>query len=294
MKITLNPKTTPFNLDYTLRCGQVFRWKKLGNWWYGVVNDKAIKIKQSNNVLEFEGADTKFVENYFRLDDFLPSILSKISKDEHTKNAIQSFYGLRLIQQDPWECLVSYICATNKNIPAIKEMINNLAKQFGEKITLDDYFFYTFPKPNSITRTNNKMLRCCKLGFRAKNVLKTARQVNNGKVRFAELEKMDYETAKNELLQLPGVGNKVADCVLLFALNKLEAFPVDVWMKKTIVKHYSTHFDKAFIRKALKKKSPTPAEYLMISSFARKYFGEYAGYAQQYLFHLERLTCKTV
>jgi N-glycosylase/DNA lyase len=294
MKITLDPTTTPFSLEHTLQCGQVFRWKKLGEWWYGVVAGKAIKVRQIYDELEFEGVNADFVKKYFRLTDPLPSILSKLSKDEYIKTAIQNFHGLRLIQQDPWECLISYICATYKNIPAIKKTISNLAKQFGDKTTLDGYTFYTFPKPSSLASTSVEALKGCKLGFRAKSVLETAKRVDSQAVRFSELERMNYEDAKNELLKLPGVGDKVADCVLLFSLNKLEAFPLDVWMKKTILNHYYTYFDDVFTRRVLRKKSLTPSEYRRISSFARQYFGEYAGYAQQYLFHHERSICEAV
>jgi N-glycosylase/DNA lyase len=132
----------------------------------------------------------------------------------------------------------------------------------------------------------------CKLGFRAKNVQEAARQIEDGSVSFDRLESMRYEAAKRELLKLPGVGSKVADCVLLFSLNKLEAFPVDVWIKRTILNRYREHFEDAFIQKASRKKSLTSCEYRRISSFAREYFGEYAGYAQQYLFHKERSACQ--
>jgi N-glycosylase/DNA lyase len=293
MKITLNPTTTPFSLDYTLQCGQVFRWKKQDNWWYGIVTDKALKIKQNHNALEFEGANRDFIEKYFRLDDPLPLILQKISKDKHIKNAVRNFHGLRLIRQDPWECLISYVCATNKNIPAIKNMIDNLTKQFGNQTAFDGYLFHTFPEPRSLASASIEELTRCKLGFRAKSVLKTAKQVDNKNASFVELEKMPYEIAKKELLKLAGVGDKVADCVLLFSLNKLEAFPVDVWMKKTIIENYRGYFGDASL-KALEKKALTPRQYREVGSFAREYFGVYAGYAQQYLFHHERSVCRVV
>jgi len=292
MKITLSQTTRPFNLDYTLQCGQVFRWEKRDDWWHGVVAGRAIKVRQIHDVMEYEGAETGFVQKYFRLDDPLPAILLKISKDAYIRDAIRNFHGLRLIRQDPWECLISYICATYKNIPAIKNMVNNLSEQFGSEVTLDDHRFYAFPRPDSLANASVTELARCKLGFRAKHVQETARQIEDGSVSFDGLESMRYEAAKHELLKLPGVGNKVADCVLLFSLNKLEAFPVDVWIKKTILNNYHEHFGDAFRQKASGKKSLTLGEYRRISSFAREYFGEYAGYAQQYLFHKERLACQ--
>jgi N-glycosylase/DNA lyase len=292
MRITLNQKTTPFNLDHTLQCGQVFRWKKHDDWWYGIVTEKPLKIRQKSNMLEFEGTDADFIKKYFRLDDPLPLILSKINKDAYIRKAIQNFHGLRLIRQNPWECLISYICATYKNIPASQNMINNLAKQFGHKTTLERHTFYTFPTPKRLANASITKLAHCKLGFRAKNIQETAKKIHQKTLNLTELEKTPYETAKNELLKLPGVGNKVADCVLLFSLNKLEAFPIDVWMKKIMLENYHQHFDDAFVQKASKRKPLTTSDYKRIGSFARDYFGKQAGYAQQYLFHQERSACQ--
>ena len=294
MKITLDPITTPFHLDNTLQCGQVFRWQKRHDWWYGTIRGRMMRIRQTGNVLEFEGSDTDFIERYFRLSDPLPLITMKIGKDDYIKSAIQALPGLRLIRQDPWECLISYICATFSNIPRIQKMINNLAQRFGNKQNFEDCSFYTFPNPKNLANADLKTLTACKLGFRAKSVLDTAKKIHAETVNLSELEKLDYETAKNELLRLAGVGDKVADCVLLFSLNKLEAFPVDVWIKKTILEHYDSFFDDSFAQKTQQKRSMTPREYGRISSFAREYFGDYAGYAQQYLYHFERITCEAV
>jgi len=292
MKITLDQKMKPFNLEYTLQCGQAFRWEKRGDWWYGVVAGRAIKIRQTSNLMEIDGARTLFVERYFRLDDPLQFILSKISSDSHIKKVIRNFTGLRLIRQHPAECLISYICATYKNIPAIKNMVNTLSEQFGSELNFDDSLFYAFPRPDALADASLMELARCKLGFRAKYVQETARQIEDGRISFDELDSMSYDDAKHELLRLPGVGSKVADCVLLFSLNKLEAFPVDVWIKRTILNNYGAHFEGEFIKKTLGKKSLTPTQYERISSFAREYFGEYAGYAQQYMFHNERSACQ--
>ena len=292
MEIKLDRSTVPFNLEHTLDCGQLFRWKKLGDWWYGVVADRVIKIKQSGERLIFqvfpETPNQEFIENYLRLDDDLPSILSQISKDEHMRKAINLFYGLRISRQEPWECLVSYICATYKSIPAIKKMINSISKCFGKKLTFDGYDFYTFPKPSDLAQVCPKELRSCGLGFRAERVLETAKLVDNGELSFEALKNMSYFDAKRELLTLPGVVQKVADCVLLFSLEKLEAFPIDVWMKRTATNLYACHFDSSFIKRVASKGSITPKEYGTIGSFGREYFGRYAGYAQEYLFHFLR------
>ena len=292
MEIKLDRSKVPFSLEHTLDCGQLFRWEKLDDWWYGVVADRVIKIKQSNERLIFhvfpETANQGFIENYLRLDDNLPSILSEISKDEHVRRAIRLFCGLRISRQEPWECLISYICATYKSIPAIKKMIFNISRRFGKKLTFDGYDFYTFPKATDLAQVNSKELRSCGLGFRAERVLETAKTVDSKEFSLESLKSMDYLEAKRELLSLPGVGPKVADCVLLFSLEKLEAFPIDVWMKRAATTLYASHFDSSFVERVSSKGSITPKEYETISSFGRNYFGRYAGYAQEYLFHLLR------
>ena len=292
MKIQLDRSIVPFSLEHTLRCGQLFRWEKLGDWWYGVVEDKVVKIRQIADRLMFqtfpEKINAEFIENYFRLDDDLPSILSQIDKDEHIRRAIQRFHGLRISRQEPWECLISYICATYKNIPAIKNMILNLSKRFGRKITFNGHDFYTFPKPGDLAHASLEEIRSCGLGFRAERVLETSKILDRGEFILEDLRKMDYEKAKQELLSLPGVGQKVADCVLLFSLDKLEAFPVDIWMKRVALDFYSSYFERSFIERISSKSSIAPREYEAISSFGREYFGKYAGYAQEYLFHLSR------
>ena len=292
MEIQLDSSTVPFSLEHTLRCGQLFRWEKLGDWWYGVVADRVVKIIQIGDRLMFqsfpEEANQGFIENYLRLDDDLPSILSKISKDEHMRRAIKLFRGLRISRQEPWECLISYICATYKNIPAIKKMIHNISQRFGKRITFDGYDFYTFPKPNDLAQTSPKELRSCGLGFRAERVLETSKILNQGDFALEALKSLDYRKTKQELLSLPGVGPKVADCVLLFSLEKLEAFPVDVWMKRAATNLYNSHFDSSFVKGVSSKSSITQKEYETINSFGREYFGRYAGYAQEYLFHFLR------
>jgi N-glycosylase/DNA lyase len=283
----------PFNLDVTLCCGQVFRWEKKSGWWYGVVRDQPVKIRQINAELEFANADEKFIENYFGLDDDLQEIRAKIGKDEHVRKALREFWGLRVVRQDPWECLISYICATYKGITAIKNMLLKLSKKFGEKTSFDGCDFYTFPTPEKLAKTTESDLMECGLGYRAKYVLEASKKIVDNDFDLEGLRKMPYQQAKKELVSLPGVGLKVADCILLFSLGKLEAFPVDVWVKRVILKHYAAQFPNAFIEKISSHDSLSNAEYEKLNEFGRNYFGEYAGYAQEYLYHYERMTHKT-
>jgi N-glycosylase/DNA lyase len=277
-----------FSLDSTLNCGQLFRWKKHDDWWYGIVDSEIFKVRQNNEDLEFEGVNRERIKHYFRLDDNLTEITQKINKDAFTQDALQKFPGLRIVRQSPWECLISFICSTIKNIPAIKDMIGNLSAKFGKEIYFQGITFYAFPNPSALANATVKELRECRLGFRAERVIATAKIIHKQKTDFESLKKLNYIQSKKTLMELPGVGNKVADCVLLFSLDHLEAFPIDVWMKRVIQKYYSSHFDKKFIKADTNDHSITNKKYNAMSSFARNYFGEYAGYAQEYLFHYIR------
>ena len=291
MEIRLDSLKVPFSLDHTLECGQLFRWQKSGDWWYGVVRDRVVKIKQTNDRLTFQTSgriNEDFIENYFRLGEDLPFILDQISKDEYIRKAIERFHGLRISRQEPWECLISYICATYMNIPAIKNMIFQLSRRFGHLVSHNGCCVYTFPEPAVLAKASVYELRMCKLGFRAKLVRKAARKIDANDINWDQLKKIDYETAKTELQKVAGVGNKVADCVLLFSLEKLEAFPVDVWIRRVVGTHYLDFFNKSVAKEISSKKSLLKRTYERITSFARGYFGRYAGYAQEYLFHYAR------
>ena len=253
-------------------------------------------MRQARGKLRFQASservDANFIAEYFRLGDDLPRILSRINKDEHIGEAIRAFRGLRIVRQDPWECLISYMCATHANIPAVRNMIFNLSRRFGRKITLDGHALYTFPKPTDLAGANLRGLRRCKLGFRAERILQTSKMIADEMFDLEALRGADYEDAKSRLMSLPGVGQKVADCVLLFSLDVLEAFPVDIWMKRIILKLYLGHFEQSFVEKISGKGSIARKDYEKISSFGRGYFGEYAGYAQEYLFHYGRSQLK--
>lgn len=292
MENTLDLGKTPFSLNHSLSCGQTFRWHKRDDWWIGVVGQSIVKVRQIGNALEFHTssrqADAAFLRRYFRLDDDLPSIYSRIAKDQFLRKAIDKFYGLRLIRQDPWECLASFICATFKNIPAIKQMVLSLSERLGTALRFGGERFHTFPSPAALGGASVRELRLCKLGFRAERISQTAKLIDSGKFDLLALNKESYPQAKNALLTLPGVGPKVADCVLLFSLDKLEAFPIDVWMKRLIVERYSERFQPEFLARIRLRNSLSLRDYQTIYDFGRGYFGEYVGYAQEYLYHYER------
>ncbi len=277
-----------FDLDFSLCCGQVFRWKKMGGWWYGVVGDSVIKIRQCGAELEFEGASEDFVRQYFGLSDDLDEIRSCIAKDDYICTALGKFEGLRIVRQVPWECLVSFICATFKSIAAIELMLKKISAKYGEKRVFDGLDFYTFPSAERLAHASEAGLRECGLGYRAKYLQATAKKITADGIDLEGLKTQPYLEARKKLLEFQGVGLKVADCVLLFSLEKSEAFPVDVWVKRVILNHYADQFPVELVKKMQSHDSLTNGEYLKIGDFARSYFGRYAGYAQEYLYHYER------
>jgi N-glycosylase/DNA lyase len=277
-----------FDLDFSLCCGQVFRWRKINGWWYGIVGENVVKIRQCGSQLEFENVHRDFVQNYFGLNDDLAKIKSCVGKDDYVRSALQRFEGLRIVRQLPWECLISFICATYKSIAAIELMLKKLSIKYGEKQVFDGLDFYTFPTIDRLANACENGLQECGLGYRAKYVQKTAKKILDETINLEYLKALPYFEGRKALLEFSGVGLKVADCVLLFSLEKMEAFPVDVWVKRVILNHYSNQLSAETVKKMQSHGSLTNGEYQKIGDFARSYFGRYAGYAQEYLFHFER------
>ena len=267
----------PFSLDQTLGCGQVFRWELTEDgWWYGVVGSRVIKIRQDGSTLLFEGANTKFIRNYFSLDLDLGQVIKNIDRDPFIHAAISSCTGLRLVRQPPWECLISYICSTNSNIPTIRRRIASIAEQFGKAIEFERKTYYTFPGPSSISCEGKEGLAICRLGYRQPYVFGTSCSVTDEKQWEETIRRLPYEEARKEMMKLHGVGPKAADCILLFAFQKYEAFPVDVWIRRIVQQNYINTLD---LEAGL-----TNRDYNTIRLFAREHFGEYCGYAQEYLY----------
>lgn len=266
-----------FSLDQTLGCGQVFRWNRTENgWWYGVVGDRVIRIRQEGNRLTFKGAPSSLIIKYFSLDVDLPHILTSIDQDPFIHAAINQCTGLRLIRQPIWECLVSYICSTNSNIPMIRRRIATIAQQFGREITFEENTYFSFPNPSAISCSGEHAITDCKLGYRAPYVLNTAGKISDIRQWADAITALPYEDARRQLMKLPGIGPKAADCILLFAFQKYEAFPVDVWIRR--IMHHN------YIKTLNTGSALTGKEYDTIRRFAKSHFGEYCGYAQEYLY----------
>ena len=277
-----------FDLDFSLCCGQVFRFRKQNDWWYGLSGDKIFKIRQIDNCLEFEGVDTTFVKTFFGLNDDLTKIIQCINKDAYIALAIKQFEGLRLIRQKPWECLISFICATYKNIVAIEQTLVKMSQRYGEARCFDGQTFWLFPSVEKLAEASVHGLEECGLGYRAKYVHATAKRVCDEHVDLESFRGLAYVEAKKRLFEFSGVGLKVADCVLLFSLEKMEAFPVDVWVKRILLNHYANHLTQDLVERLQSHDSLSNGEYEKLGLFARNYFGVYAGYAQEYLYHYKR------
>ncbi len=213
-----------FDLDFSLWCGQVFRWRKVNGWWYGIVGENVVKVSQCGSDLQFENVTKEFVQTYFGLNDNLAQISQCIGKDDYVKKALQRFEGLRIVRQLPWECLISFICATYKSIAAIELMLKKLSIKYGEKQIFDDMDFYTFPTLEKLADASENGLQECGLGYRAKYVHATAKKIRDQNINLEELKNLPYLEARKELLEFSGVGLKVADCVLLFSLRETGGF----------------------------------------------------------------------
>ncbi|HEY9246056.1 MAG TPA: DNA glycosylase [Candidatus Methanoperedens sp.] len=263
--------TNDFNLDFTLSCGQVFRWERK-DWWTGVVNGAVIRAQQAGNEVIIDSSlDKEFILDYFRLDDNMEIIYSQINRDELMDSLIRKFRGLRLIRQDPWECLISYICSSNNTIRNISNSIRRMSECFGIEI---EKGYYSFPAPEAFSGIELCDMAQCKLGFRAPLVLNTANMITRGEFDLNGITDLSYSKGREQLLKIKGVGYKIADCVLLFAFGKLESFPVDTHIEQIMDRFYGEKWKDA--RKSKKKEE--------IAGFARKYFGKYCGYAQEYLY----------
>ena len=273
-----NRLNQPIDGETTINSGQVFLWEKLGEKWYGV-NGSDVLIVQNNPFKVTSFFDKSW--DFFREKDDIEKIIRKISKDKIIKKAIQSYPGLRLLRQDPFQCYISFITSSNSNIPRIKLVLQNICKKFGKKIRIANYDFYLFPKPEKLANATLQELQGCGLGYRSKAIKEASKVVIDGKIDFTILINQNYYQVKEKLLNVFGIGNKVADCIMLFSLEKLEAFPIDRWMLRILQKYYPK-------KNFSELTSLTEKKYQSLHEEIVDYFGPYAGYSQQFLFKMER------
>jgi len=265
------------NVENSINSGQVFLWKKNKKYWYGINGQDVLKIDNLGDIKSYQNNKIDF----FRKKDDIEKIIKSISKDSVTKKAVKQYLGLRILEQDPFQCLISFITSSNSNIQKIKNNLEKISKKFGTKIKFENQEFFLFPEPKKLAKASINEIKSCGVGYRAQFIKEAASMMMLKKIDFEYLKKSNYQEAKKEICLIPGVGNKVADCVLLFSLNKLEAFPLDRWIIRILEKYYSDKFQ-------LETKTITEKQYDIIHEKILNHFGPFAGYAQQFLFKMER------
>jgi len=265
-----------YDLSATLASGQAFRWRQIENAWEGVIAEHWVRLSQRPDGIEARTAtavtDWTWLRNYLQVDLDLDPILLSFPDDEPMRQAVLACRGLRLLRQEPWECLASFILSSTKQIVQIQQIIALLCERFGKPVIAPSPAF-AFPTAERLAACAEADLRGCKMGFRAPNLLATAKLLAAGEVNLESLRTRTTTEARAELMELPGVGRKIADCVLLFAYGFQDAFPVDVWVLKALKELY------------FRKRRPSARK---LREFADTHFGTNAGYAQQYLFHFMR------
>lgn len=266
-----------FNLKETFECGQCFRWNEEEDGSYtGVAYDRVINVKLEGDVLIIDNTDLNdFYDiwfDYFDLGRDYKQIKENLSKDPILKEAIQYGQGIRILRQDTWETLVSFIISQNNRIPQIKKVVENLASSFGEPIEYKGKIHYTFPKAEELVMFDVDTIAKTKCGFRAKYILDAASKVFSGEIDLLKLFEYSTNEIRDILMSINGVGPKVADCVILYSIGRYDTFPTDVWIKRIVEYLYL-------------KREGTPLE---IQLFAIDKFGDLSGFAQQYLFYYGR------
>lgn len=266
--------TTPdFNLALTLNSGQVFHWTEAGGWWEGLIGAEFCALRQDGDELQIRGeVSSERVAHYLALDHPMDRIVATFPQDPFSQAALASCSGLRVIRQPEWECLGTFITSAMKQVVHIRQMSLALRAQFGEPVAGSK--IQAYPRPEVLALADEAALRACGLGFRAKNLLGAARMVASGELDLLAIRSLKSQPLRTELCRLPGVGIKVANCVLLFAYERLDAVPVDVWIDR--------------IMRAMRggRRATAP----QLQRYSERRLGPYAGYVQQYLFHHARVS----
>lgn len=285
-KLVLN-NLDSFELEHIFDCGQCFRWNKQEDGSYiGVINSGILKVSKSKTRVIFEGIlegdINSIVYDYFDLGTNYKEIKDEFSKiDDSMKKSVDFGYGIRILNQDLWEMIISFIISANNNIPRIKGIIERISEKCGKKIMWNDKDYYLFPTVEELSKLSVSDLRALGTGFRDKRIYKTTQMILNKEVSIDELNRMnDTEEIRVELLKLDGVGEKVADCIMLFALKRYDSFPIDVWVRRVMNKLYIHNEDETKVTKKA------------IQECAYNLFEEKKGLAQQYLFYWARENIK--
>lgn len=237
-----------FDLGQICRSGQCFRMKQIGENRYAVnAGDKYLELTQENGIVNFFCPEEEFLFfwiAYFDLDGAYGDYINAVNpRDKYLLEAVETGGGIRILRQDLWEMTVSFLISQQNNITRIRRCVENICSSFGEKkITSDGKEYYAFPTPEALAQASEEQLRECNLGYRAGYVRRTAESVASGEISLEKIERMSYKKAKEELLKLHGVGDKVADCICLFGLHHLDAFPIDTHIRQALNSHYKRGF----------------------------------------------------
>lgn len=266
-----------FNLRHIFDCGQCFRFNRMSDDTYeGVAFGKALRISQQDDEIILYETSMEDFENiwysFFDLDRDYGAIKKHLSCDKVMMEASEYGFGIRILKQQLWETLISFIISASNNIPRIKGIVERLCESFGERITYMSREYYTFPSPQRIASLTKEELSVIRAGFRDKYILDAAKRIVSGEISLEYIQSLPTPDAKSELMKISGVGNKVSDCILLFGLNRADSFPVDVWIKRIM--------EYCYFGKEVSIKE--------VSELANEKFGELGGFAQQYLFFWAR------
>ena len=265
-----------FDLALTLGCGQVFHWRRHGDGWLGMIDDTPCYAEQRGEKLLVPRGLEKIAAHYFALDHPLGKMRATFPDDPAMNAAATACLGLRLVRQPHWECLATFITSAQKAVVHIAQISHTLRERYGRAHEWNGVRLFSYPDPAALGALSEGDLRSCALGYRAKNLLRTARMIAGGEVDLGAVTRLADAEASLELQRLAGVGPKVAACALLFGFERMAAFPIDVWIERIL---RNTYFPRK--RKVTTKR---------LREFSARYFGPFGGYAQQYLFHHARTT----
>lgn len=266
---------TEFDLINTMESGQTFVWRRDGNKYYTAIDGEAVLLEETKDGLRYKttGLPEQKIKGNLGLWHPLEKIHSSIKVEPRVRQAVSRYGGMRVVNEEFFATTISFIISSQNNIPRIKKHVQDIAAEYGEPVQLNGYTAHTFPKAGTLARAGEKELRELGLGYRAPYVVESARMIADGEIDSEKIEEMDYYDAHEEVQALYGVGDKVADCILLFSLGFLESVPIDRWIARTVKEYYPELHGETYRETA--------------DNF-RERFGEYAGYAQNYLFHYIR------
>ena len=273
----------PLDLESTLFSGQAFRWRKKDEWYEGVVFGHIVRVREVDDGIAFStaGDDVDLtasrLQDYFSLEIDLHEVYSTLSRDEALQEAFDRYCGMRILRQDPWETTLSFLCAQNSNVLRITRNVEDMCRSFGRPVSSGGNTRHTYPTPDALVTAGEQALRDLGLGYRARYIVSAAERVARGTLDLVALRDASYDDALDALMTLDGVGDKVANCIMLFCMDKPQSFPVDTHIRQILRERYP---------RARRVKS---SDIRRVRGWAQEYFSPFPGYANHYLFHSRRV-----